>query len=110
MNKKSHEIARATAADLIKEALTSGKTALNEWQSKALFAAYGIPVPEGVPVKSETEAAAAVEKIRGRAAMKAIGATFTNKTEAGLVVLGVEDPERSRRDISPAEETGRRRS
>jgi len=93
MNKKSHEIARATAADLIKEALTSGKAALNEWQSKTLFAAYGIPVPEGVPVKSETEAAAAVEQIRGRAVLKAIGTDIHHKTEAGLVVLGVEDPE-----------------
>mgnify|MGYP000875304681 CR=1 FL=1 len=93
MNKKSHEIARATAADLIKEALTSSKAALNEWQSKTLFAAYGIPVPEGVPVKSETEAAAAVEQIRGRAVLKAIGTDIHHKTEAGLVVLGVEDPE-----------------
>ncbi len=84
---------RIAAANLIKEALACGKSALDEWQSKALFAAYGIPVPVGVLVNSQTEAVAAAGRIGGRLVMKGIGADIHHKTEAGLVVLGVEDSE-----------------
>lgn len=84
---------RAAAAQWIKEALASGKPALDEWQSKALFAAYGIPVPAGVLVRSEMEAAAAARRSGGRLVMKGIGAEIHHKTEAGLVVLGVEGAE-----------------
>jgi len=38
---------------------------LHEYQSKALFAEYGIPVPEGIPASSADEAAAAVDKLGG---------------------------------------------
>ena len=38
------------ANDMIKAALAAGKTALDEWESKRLFAAYGIPVPDGALV------------------------------------------------------------
>jgi succinyl-CoA synthetase beta subunit len=38
---------------------------LHEYQSKKLFADYGIPVPEGYPARSAEEAAAAAEKIGG---------------------------------------------
>ncbi|SEM51629.1 Acyl-CoA synthetase (NDP forming) [Syntrophus gentianae] len=81
------------AAKLIKEALACGKSALDEWQSKALFAAYGIPVPVGVLVNSQTEAVAAAKRIGGRLVMKGVGTDIQHKTEAGLVVLGVEGSE-----------------
>ena len=84
---------RAAATQWIKEALASGKPALDEWQSKALFAAYDIPVPAGVLVRSDIEAAAAAGRIGGRLVMKGIGAEIHHKTEAGLVVLGVEGAE-----------------
>ena len=35
------------AEDMIKSALAAGKNALDEWESKRLFAAYGIAVPDG---------------------------------------------------------------
>jgi succinyl-CoA synthetase beta subunit len=38
---------------------------LHEYQSKKLFADYGIPVPEGYPARSAEEAVAAAEKIGG---------------------------------------------
>jgi acyl-CoA synthetase (NDP forming) len=41
---------------LIDKCLAAGKTALDEWESKRLFASYGIPVPDGALVASEPEA------------------------------------------------------
>ena len=38
---------------------------LHEYQSKELFAEYGIPVPEGIAAKSADEAVAAAEKLGG---------------------------------------------
>jgi succinyl-CoA synthetase beta subunit len=38
---------------------------LHEYQSKQLFASYGIPVPKGLPASSPDEAAAAARKIGG---------------------------------------------
>jgi acyl-CoA synthetase (NDP forming) len=93
MDEQFHMIERTAVSDLIKAALDSGRSALDEWQSKALFAAYGIPVPAGVLVRSEVEAIAAVERLGGKLVMKAIGADIHHKTEAGLVVLGVEGSE-----------------
>ena len=92
MDAKPQMAAPAATEDLIGTASASGASALDEWQSKALFAAYGIPVPEGALAKSEAEAVAAAARIGGRVVMKGIGAEIHHKTEAGLVVLGVEGP------------------
>ncbi|NLV71468.1 MAG: hypothetical protein GXY46_02530 [Actinobacteria bacterium] len=90
---QSHVLDPAGAARLIEDALAAGSSALDEWQSKALFSAYGIPVPKGALVKSALEAASASAEIGGKVVMKGIGAEFHHKTEAGLVVLGVEGSE-----------------
>jgi acyl-CoA synthetase (NDP forming) len=81
---------RQIVSQMIGAALASGALALDEWQSKAAFRAYGIPVPEGEMVKTESEAVAAAERISGKVVMKGIAAEIHHKTEAGLVVLGVE--------------------
>ncbi len=93
MDLQGNALDRKGAAALIQKALAAGASALDEWQSKALFTAYGIPVPAGALVKSETEALAAAERIGGRLVMKGIGSEIHHKTEAGLVVLGVEGSE-----------------
>ncbi len=93
MDAQGHAFDRNEAAALINTALEAGASALDEWQSKSLFAAYGIPVPAGALAKSETEALAAAERIGGRLVMKGIGSEIHHKTEAGLVVLGVEGAE-----------------
>ena len=90
MNAQMQAIDKAAAGDLIEKTLASGASALDEWQSKNLFMAYGIPIPAGALVKGEAEAVAAAVRIGGRVVMKGMGADFHHKTEAGLVVLGVE--------------------
>jgi acyl-CoA synthetase (NDP forming) len=81
------------ASELVHGALAAGRTVLTEWESKALLAAYGVPVPLGVLVATEEEAAAAAEQLGGKLAMKAVGASILHKTEGGLVVLDVAGPE-----------------
>jgi len=93
MNGQAQAVDVAAAGKLIEDALASGASALDEWQSKRLFSAYDIPVPDGVLVHSEAEAVAAAGRIGGRVVMKGMGAEFHHKTEAGLVVLGVEGAE-----------------
>ena len=81
--------ARQAGRELVKTALAAGRTALTEWESKQLLAAYGVPVPEGELVTSEAGASAAAARLGGKLAMKAVGPEILHKTEAGLVVLGV---------------------
>ena len=81
------------ASRLITDALAAGKLALDEWESKTVFAAYGIPVPAGQMVKSQAEAAEAATRLGGTLAMKAVGSDIQHKTELGLVVLGVGGPD-----------------
>ena len=75
---------------MIEAALAAGKNALNEWEAKRLLAAYGIPVPEGALATCEAEAVEAAARIRGKVVMKGVAASIHHKTEAGLVVVGVE--------------------
>ena len=91
-----HEVSKALpetpppeAAALVHEALAAGLPALDEWRSKQLLAAYGVPVPKGALVTTEAEAVKAVARIGGRVAMKAVGSRIHHKTEGGLVQLGI---------------------
>ncbi len=82
------------AVALVREALAAGLPALDEWRSKQLLAAYGVPVPAGALAANEAEAVEAAARVGGRVAMKAVGATILHKTEGGLVQLRVpaDDP------------------
>jgi acyl-CoA synthetase (NDP forming) len=93
MDEKASATGPKAAANMIKAALASGASALDEFQSKALFRAYGIPVPAGEVTKTEIQAVAAAKGIGGKVVMKGIATDIHHKTEAGLVALGVEGPE-----------------
>ena len=93
MHASSKPLGQAEVERLIAAAVAAGKTALDEWESKSLFAAYGIPVPRGALVTSEAEAVEAAKSVGGKVVMKGVAADIHHKTEAGLVVLGLEGPE-----------------
>jgi acyl-CoA synthetase (NDP forming) len=86
------------AVALVRAAVAARRPALDEWCSKQLLAAYGVPVPAGALVTSDTAAVEAAAHIgaggRSRVALKAVGADIHHKTEHGLVLLGVpaDDP------------------
>jgi acyl-CoA synthetase (NDP forming) len=77
------------AAALVCAAVAAGLPALDEWRSKQLLAAYGVPTPAGALVTTEQDAVAAAASIGGRVAMKAVGADIHHKTEGGLVQLRI---------------------
>ncbi len=93
MDTQSQALDFSAVRELVSAALVSGASALDERQSKQVFAAYGIPVPAGALVTGEAEAVAAAARIGGKVVMKAVGGEIHHKTEGGLVVLGVEGAE-----------------
>jgi acyl-CoA synthetase (NDP forming) len=63
---------------------------INEYESKRLFAAHGLPVARERLVASEREARAAAAEVGFPVVLKAVGDAITHKTEHGLVMLGID--------------------
>jgi acetyltransferase len=80
-----HWRARAAALDR--------PTALNEVDSKALLAEFGIPLPPERLVRTAQEAAAAAQAIGFPVVLKAVSAALPHKSDAGLVCLNLADAE-----------------
>ncbi len=79
------------------------KTALNERQSKALLAEYGIPVVREKVVHHPSEAAEAADQLGYPVVIKGMGKTLLHKTEQGLVHMNLQDQEqvyRAAQDIA----------
>lgn len=71
----------------------SDKELLDEFESKNLLAAYGIPVVETVIAKTKQEAKGAAEKIGYPCVLKLFSKTITHKTDVGGVKLNLKTPE-----------------
>jgi acetyltransferase len=84
----------ASAPDLAgaQALLDAAKAAGNEWlnpaQSKALLAAFGIPVVQSVPVHSAAEAVQVAERLGFPVALKILSPDIARKTDVGGVRLG----------------------
>ncbi len=61
----------------------------DEWRSKRLLSSWGMSVPDGSLVRSETEAVAAAEALGFPVAVKAVSADLAHKTEKGGVALNL---------------------
>ena len=79
---------RSGAAVSVEALLRPG--ALSEAESKAVLAAYGIPVTRDVLCTSVAEVARAVAALHGPAVLKIASADIGHKSDLGLVRLGVE--------------------
>ena len=94
------EPAGAGPAEAIREQLrqqiAAGKTHLNEYEAKQLFAAYGIPVGRSRLATSADEAVKAAEDIGYPVVMKVASADILHKTDAGGVMLNIRTPEEVR--------------
>ncbi len=77
------------ASQLIKRALTEGRSVLDEYESKQLLAAYGVPAVQEILTHSEKEAVEAAAAIGYPLAIKGCSAKFAHKTEKGLIHLNV---------------------
>ncbi|HUL94937.1 MAG TPA: GNAT family N-acetyltransferase [Usitatibacter sp.] len=93
------------ARALIRAALASGRNVLSSTESKALLAAFRIPVVRSVVVNDEKQAVEAAALLRGPVAMKIDSPDITHKSDVGGVKLGVaggEDVRTAYREIMAA--------
>jgi acetyltransferase len=65
----------------------SGRTLLNEIESKQILAAYGIPMVESVVATTEAEAVAHAQRLGWPVVLKLFSDTITHKTDVGGVKL-----------------------
>ena len=79
----------AAARALARSALAQGRDVLSATESKALLAAFRIPVAHSVVVASEEEAAGAASLVRYPVAMKIDSPDITHKSDVGGVRLGI---------------------
>jgi acyl-CoA synthetase (NDP forming) len=73
--------------------LLPGAGVVPEHRSKAVLAAFGVPVPAGALARTVEEAQAVAARIGFPVALKAQSARLSHKSDGGGVVLGVGDAE-----------------
>jgi acetyltransferase len=82
---------RETAQAIIDAALENGQEWLDPADSKAVLAAFGVPVVRSVPARSAEEAVAVARSIGFPIVMKILSPDIAHKTDVGGVRLGLVD-------------------
>jgi acetyltransferase len=82
---------RASAQAIIDASLAAGQEWLDPAESKAVLAAFGVPVLRGAVAHSAAEAARAARKAGFPVAMKILSPDIPHKTDVGGVRLGLTD-------------------
>jgi len=81
------------ARAVIDVARAEGRTLLDEHESKAVLASYGIPVTPTIVARDEDEAVGVARELGFPVAVKLWSRTITHKTDVGGVKLGLADAE-----------------
>lgn len=74
---------------VVETALSLGKRALNEYESKILMSAFGVPVVPEKIARTVSDAVAISEQMGFPVVIKALGSTLLHKTERGLVQVNL---------------------
>lgn len=74
---------------VLEKALSLGKHALNEYESKSLISAFGVPVVPEKTAQNINDAVAVAEAMGFPVVLKALGSTLLHKTERGLVAINL---------------------
>jgi acetyltransferase len=82
---------RSAAAEVIRRARAEGRTLLTEVESKAVLAAYGVPITETRIASTPDEAASAAALIGYPVVVKLYSHTISHKTDVGGVQLNLVD-------------------
>ncbi|MFY9741076.1 MAG: bifunctional acetate--CoA ligase family protein/GNAT family N-acetyltransferase [Candidatus Sulfotelmatobacter sp.] len=85
------DVALTSVRHLIENVRASGRTLLNELESKQLLSLYGIPTVETRAARSEDEAVSHSREIGFPAVLKVFSETITHKTDVGGVKLNLSD-------------------
>ncbi len=83
--------ARENVRQIIDSARSTGRTLLNEFESKQLLSQYGIPTVETRIARSEDEAVDQARAIGYPVVLKLFSETITHKTDVGGVKLNLAD-------------------
>ena len=83
----------ALAAEIIADAIAKGQKTLDEYLSKQVLSAYGIPINREQLVASEQDAVAAASSLGFPVVLKGCSAEVAHKTEKGLVHLNLKNEE-----------------
>lgn len=96
---------RELVSEIIRKAQENGYSILNEFDSKRVLAAYGIPIVKTVSAKTEDEAVAAANDIGYPTVLKLYSETITHKTDVGGVRLNLADEDDVRRAFRAIEKS-----
>lgn len=94
---RNHGIDHATVASILQTARAEERHILTETDSKAVLAAYGIPVVETKIAATVEEAIAAADRIGYPVVLKLYSHTLTHKTDVGGVQLNLDSDHAVRR-------------
>ena len=83
---------RALVRRIIDGALAEGRPVLHETESKAVLAAYGIPVLDTRTVRDAAEAVRVAAEIGYPVVLKILSAQITHKSDVGGVALDIKSP------------------
>lgn len=75
--------------DIIAQARTQQRSALDEHAGKALLAEYGVAVPQSLTVQQASDVDAAFKKLRAPLVVKIMSPDILHKSDAGGVVAGL---------------------
>ncbi|WP_437554826.1 bifunctional acetate--CoA ligase family protein/GNAT family N-acetyltransferase [Sorangium sp. So ce367] len=104
-DERALNVDRERARELIAGVRASGRTLLDEVESKQLMAAYGIPTVPTAVARSADEAVATARQMGYPAVLKLYSATITHKTDVGGVKLGLRDDDAVRRAFEEIQES-----
>ena len=92
IDKSEHDTDRA--AEIIKDSLGAGKTHIGELVGNRLLECYGFRVLPTQLAKSADEAVAVAEELGYPVVLKIVSEQILHKTDAGGVILGLNDPQK----------------
>ncbi len=87
LGSEENGINRAGVQEIIQHVQESGRSLLNEYESKRLLAAYSIPTVPTFAATTEDEAVELAEKVGYPVVLKLLSETITHKTDVGGVQL-----------------------
>jgi len=87
-------------SEIIQTALKNGRVNLLETEAKAICADYRMPIPPFELVKSAEQASSVAQKLGYPIVLKIVSQDILHKTEAGGVLLGIQNPVEVRNGFS----------